>query len=183
MYKDIINNICNKIHTGLIDFEEPRSEASMPTQASSEFITNKQQGDWAEDVIFRAINENSDNIVAVKYGKSDDLVAGDVGFEKFFNDYQNELDTIGKRPDILLFNKCDFDEQLGYDISSQNRNEISEYVSKAIAGIEVRSSAFLINKYTEEANRIVRENTERVIELKNEVLSSYIDLLRQNALS
>ena len=91
MYKDIINNICNNIHTGLIDFEEPRSEASMPTQASSEFITNKQQGDWAEDVIFRAINENSDNIVAVKYGKSDDLVAGDVGFEKFFNDYQNEL--------------------------------------------------------------------------------------------
>ena len=45
-YKDIINNICSNIHTGLIDFDEPRSEASMPTQASSEFITNKQQGDW-----------------------------------------------------------------------------------------------------------------------------------------
>ena len=100
-YKDIINNICSNIHTGLIDFDEPRSEASMPTQASSEFITNKQQGDWAEDVLFRAINDNSENIVAVRYGKSDDLVAGDEGFEKFFNDYQAELDTIGKRPDIL----------------------------------------------------------------------------------
>lgn len=30
-YKDIINNICRNIHTGLIDFDEPRSEASMPT--------------------------------------------------------------------------------------------------------------------------------------------------------
>ena len=100
-YKDIINKICNSIHTGLIDFSEPRSKASMPTQASSEFITNKQQGDWAEDVIFRAINDNSNNIVAIKYGKSDNLVAGDIGFETFFENYQKELDTIGKRPDIF----------------------------------------------------------------------------------
>lgn len=178
-YKDVINEICGNIHTGLIDFDEPRSEASMPTQASSEFITNKQQGDWAEDVIFRAINDNSDNIVAVRYGKSDDLVAGDVGFEQFFNDYQNELDTIGKRPDILLFNKDDFDEQLGYDISSKNSLEIGNYVAKAIAGIEVRSSAFLINRYTEEANRLIDENTAMVIELKRDVLSNYSDLLEQ----
>lgn len=178
-YKDIINNICNTIHTGLIDFNEPRSEASMPTQASSEFITNKQQGDWAEDVLFRAINDNSENIVAVRYGKSDDLVAGDAGFEKFFNEYQAELDTIGKRPDILLFKKEVFDASLGYDISSKPSNEIGDYVSKAIAGIEVRSSAFLINKYTEEANRVVRENTERAIEIKNIVLAQYIDLLEQ----
>lgn len=178
-YKDIINSICKDIHTGLIDFDEPRSEASMPTQASSEFITNKQQGDWAEDIIFRAINDNSESIVAVRYGKSDDLVAGDAGFEQFFNDYQNELDTIGKRPDILLFNKQDFDEQLGYDISSKESSEIKEYISKAIAGIEVRSSAFLINKYTEEANRVIRNNTERALFLKNKILSSYRDLLEQ----
>lgn len=178
-YKDIINNICGNIHTGLIDFDEPRSEASMPTQASSEFITNKQQGDWAEDVLFRAINDNSENIVAVRYGKSDDLVAGDDGFEKFFNAYQAELDAIGKRPDILLFKKEDFNESLGYDISSKSSDEIGDYVAKAIAGIEGRSSAFLINKYTAEANRIVHENTERAIELKNIVLDEYVDLLEQ----
>ena len=178
-YKDIINDICGNIHTGLIDFDEPRSEASMPTQASSEFITNKQQGDWAEDVLFRAINDNSENIVAVRYGKSDNLVAGDEGFETFFNDYQAELDAIGKRPDILLFKKEDFNESLGLDISSKSSNEISDYVAKAIAGIEVRSSAFLINKYTAEANRVVRENTERAIELKNIVLDEYVDLLEQ----
>lgn len=178
-YKDIINEICNNIHTGLIDFSEPRSEASMPTQASSEFITNKQQGDWAEDVLFRAINNNSQNIVAVRYGKSDDFVAGDVGFEKFFNDYQAELDTIGKRPDILLFKKEDFDATLGRDISSKLNAEIGRYVAKAVAGIEVRSSAFLINRYTEEANRVVNYNTSRAIELKDIVLKGYFDLLEQ----
>lgn len=178
-YKDIINNICSNIHTDLIDFNEPRSEASRPGQASSEFITNKQQGNWAEDVIFRAINENSKDIVAVHYGKSDDLVAGDPGFDKFFNDYQNELDTIGKRPDLLLFKAGDFDASLGYDISSKNHNEIGQYVSKAIAGIEVRSSAFLFNKYTEEANRIVEENTERALILRDIILNDYADLLEK----
>lgn len=129
--------------------------------------------------MFRAINSNSKNIVAVRYGKSDDLIAGDIGFEKFFNDYQSELDHIGKRPDILLFKKENFDESLGYDISSKSISEIGDYVSKAIAGIEVRSSAFLINKYTAEANRVVREKTERAIELKNIVLGEYVDLLEQ----
>jgi type II restriction enzyme len=151
----------------------------MPTQASSEFITNKQQGDWAEDVIFRAINEHSRNVVAVRYGKSDDLVAGDSGFEQFFNEYQNELDTIGKRPDILLFRKEDYKEELGYDISSRRSDEIRNYVSQAIAGIEVRSSAFLINKYTDEANRIIHENTEKAMDLKNTILNNYSDLLEQ----
>lgn len=157
MYKNEINKICSSIHTGLVDFSQPRSEASMPTQASSEFITNKQQGDWAENVIFRAVNDNSQKIVAVKYGKSDDLVAGDVGFESFYNSYQTELDLIGKRPDLLLFKREDFNAELGYDISSLTHVEIADYVSKAIAGIEVRSSAFLVDRYTAESNRFVQE--------------------------
>ena len=37
----------------------------------------------------------------------------------------------------------------------------------------------MINKYTEEAQRVVIENTNRVIELKYDVLSNYIDLLKQ----
>ena len=178
-YKDVIHEICHNIHIGLIDFNEPRTKGSMPTPASSEFITNKQQGDWAEDIIFRAINSYSKNVVAVKYGKSDDLVAGDKGFEEFFNKYQAELDTIGKRPDILLFKKEDFNADLGLDISKLESNDIGDYVAKAIAGIEIRSSAFLINKYTEETNRIIRENTENAILLKNTVLSEYADLLEQ----
>lgn len=176
-YTQIIDNICGNIHTGLVDFSLPRNEASIPTLASSEFITNKQQGDWAEDVIFRAINDNSKRLHAVKYGKSDDLVAGDAGFQDFFNRYQNELNTIGKRPDLLLFRIEDFDESLGFDISGMERCVIDNYVRKAVAGIEVRSSAFLYNKYTEEAEKVIRRNTERVIELRDSVLNNYLDLL------
>ena len=179
IYCDKIKKICKDIHTGLIDFSEPRSEASMPTQASSEFVTNKQQGDWAEDVMFRAINRNSKNIVAVRYGKSDDLVAGDAGFEKFFRDYQAELDSIGKRPDILLFKKDDFDSLLGYGISSKPSYEIGNYVAKAIAGIEVRSSAFLMDKYTEATERVISSSIARAIELKHIILRDYVDLLEQ----
>lgn len=178
-YKDIINSICGRIHTGVIDFDEPRSEVPMPTQASSEFITNKQQGDWAENLLFRAINDNSDNIVAVRYGRSDSLVAGDAGFERFFEDYQRELDSIGKRPDLLLFRKEDYDGRLGNDISGLAYEEIGDYVSKAIAGVEVRSSAFLINKYTDETNRIVHENTAKAINLRDDLLDNYYDILEQ----
>lgn len=176
-YKQIINDLCKKIHNGLIDFDKPRSEASRPTQANSEFITNKQQGDWAEDVIFRAINENSSNIVAVKYGKSDNLVAGDTGFENFYKQYQEELDTIGKRPDLLLFKKADFDNNLGTDISQKESSEIGEYVKKAIAGIEIRSSAFLIDKYMQEANRIIESNIRQVISLRDKIIAEFKDIL------
>lgn len=176
-YREVINNLCKEIHSGLVNFDEPRSEASMPTQANSEFITNKQQGDWAEDVIFRAINDNSSNIVAVRYGKSDDLVAGDIGFDDFFNKYQEELDTIGKRPDILLFKREDFDSHLGTDISKKDSCEIGEYVKKAIAGIEIRSSSFLIDKYTQEANKIIADNTKHAMMLRDMILGNYKDLL------
>jgi len=84
---------------------------------------------------------------AVKYGKSDNLVAGEEGFDTFYQDFQHELDTIGKRPDLLIFNKNDFNAILGDDISQIPHHQITDYVKKAIAGIEVRSSAFLIDQY------------------------------------
>lgn len=143
---------------------------SAPTQASSNFITNKEQGDWAENLLFNAINKTFDEVVAVKYGKSDDLIAGDEKFNDFYDEYQNELATIGKRPDLLIFKKSDYLECFGNDISGYPHEEIDEYVSKAIAGIEVRSSAFLVAKY-EEYNRQERDKLLLEIEnLKNEIL-------------
>ena len=74
-YRDRIRELTKNVPVELVDFEQPRDMARTPTQASSNFITNKEQGDWAENLVTRAINENSKNFVAVKYGKSDDLVA------------------------------------------------------------------------------------------------------------
>ncbi len=64
-YYKQIRNITKDIPTTVVDFSIARDRTNPPTQASSNFITNKEQGDWAEDLIFRAINETSKNYVAV----------------------------------------------------------------------------------------------------------------------
>jgi type II restriction enzyme len=113
-----------------------------PTMASSEFLTNKEQGDWAEQIVLRAINDNSPDYRAVKYGRSDSLAAGDPGFEEFYRDYQDEMNSIGKRPDILIFRKQDVgDGEL--DLNDDRT------VTRATAAIEVRSSSFLAKRYSD----------------------------------
>jgi hypothetical protein len=176
-YHERITKLTGNVPTLLVDFEQPRKKASTPTQASSNFITNKEQGDWAENLVTRAINETSKNYIAIKYGKSDDLVAGEDGFGEFYQEFQNELDTIGKRPDLLIFNKEDFDEKLGLDISQIPHYEITEYVKKAIAGIEVRSSAFLIDQYELFMQIKSDKFTKIALETKDYILSEFMDVL------
>jgi len=189
-YYEKIRELTKTVPAALVDFGLPRDPARTPTQASSNFITNKEQGDWAENLVFRAINETSKNFVAVKYGKSDDLVAGEDGFDTFYQDFQDELDTIGKRPDLLIFRKEDFIQELGFDISQISHHTITRYVKKAIAGIEVRSSAFLIDKYeeamqirTEKFSQIALQTRDIILtefqeELKHPSRQAYIDLLQ-----
>jgi type II restriction enzyme len=178
-YYERIRELTKNVPASLVDFSLPRDLARTPTQASSNFITNKEQGDWAENLVNRAINETSKNFVAVKYGKSDDLIAGDEGFDNFYQEFQNELDTIGKRPDLLIFKKSDFDENLGYDISQIPHNKLTDYVKKAVAGIEVRSSAFLIDRY-EAAMQIRTEKFSQVaLQTRDKILTEYSDLLEQ----
>ncbi len=176
-YFNEIRNIVKNIPASIVDFSDERTRTSPPTQASSNFITNKEQGDWAEDLIFRAINETSKNYIAVRYGKSDDLIAGDDGFDSFYNEFQDELDTIGKRPDLLIFKKEDFKEELGFDISKIEHNHINEYVKKAIAGLEIRSSAFLIQKYEKEMQERTDKYLKIVFEIKNKILTEYKEIL------
>ena len=180
-YIDRIRTLTKHIPPKLVDFSKPRDIARTPTQASSNFITNKEQGDWAENLIMRAINENADNHVAVKYGKSDDLVAGEEGFDSFFQEFQEELDTIGKRPDVLIFKKSDFDDSMGYDISHIPHEKIDNYVKKAIAGVEVRSSAFLIDRYEEAMTRRTESFTKEALSIRDVILADYSDLLEHPA--
>ncbi len=176
-YFDDIRQLTTKIPMSIVDFSEPRNRNSAPTQASSNFITNKEQGDWAEDIIFRAINETSKNYVAVRYGRSDDLIAGEKGFQQFYNKFQDELDTIGKRPDLLIFKKEDFDLDLGYDISKIDHAEIIEYVKISIAGLEIRSSAFLIDKYETEMQTRTDDHLHKAIQIRDKILNDYSNLL------
>ena len=176
-YSEKITELTKHIPASLVDFSIPRDQARTPTQASSNFITNKEQGDWAENLVIRAFNEASKNFVAVKYGKSDDLVAGEEGFDTFYQEFQNELDTIGKRPDLLIFKKEDFNETLGFDISKLPHNEINNYVKKALAGIEVRSSAFLIDHYDKAMQERTIRFTEIALKTKQKILSEFTEEL------
>lgn len=175
-YFDELREITKIIPDTIVDFSIPRDRTSPPTQASSNFITNKEQGDWAEDLIFRAINETSKNYVAVRYGKSDDLVAGEIGFDEFYTEFQDELDTIGKRPDLLVFKKSDFDEKLGQDISKLKHSQITDYVKKAIAGLEIRSSAFLIDKYEGEMQERTKTHLEAALMIKDRIINEFSDV-------
>lgn len=177
-YYDRIRELTGNVPATLVDFSLPRDQSRTPTQASSNFITNKEQGDWAENLVTRVINDTSKKFVAVKYGKSDDLVAGEDGFDDFYQAFQNELDTIGKRPDLLIFKTSDFDENLGHDISQIPHSQITDYVKKAVAGIEVRSSAFLIDRY-EAAMQLRTEKFARfAIQTRDRILEEYNDLLQ-----
>lgn len=183
-YHERITKLTENVPSLLVDFELPRSQARTPTQASSNFFTNRQMGDWAENIVFTALNKVSKNYVAVKYGKSDNISAGEIGFDIFYKEFQEELDNIGKRPDLLIFNKKDFDENLGLDISQIPYNDITQYVKKAIAGIEVRSSAFLIERYDESMQKRTENFVAIALSTKNKILQEYSDVLshpsRQN---
>lgn len=176
MYLEKINELICKVNTNIINFEEERRRNSAPTQVSSEFLTNKEQGDWAEKTLLDGINSNSQKYIAVKYGRDDDIIAGEEGFKDFYEKYQEELDTIGKRPDILIFDKKDFPYNTT-NISKFAIEDLEKIVPKAKCGIEVRSSAFLIDKY--EDFMITRNNSliERAIEIKQIILNKYSGLL------
>lgn len=176
-YIERIKNIISKIPSETMDFSQDRKRGIAPSMASSEFITNKQQGDWAEELLFSSINESSRHYVAVRYGKSDDIVAGDEGFKEFYEKYQDELDAIGKRPDLLIFKKSDYREDYGLDIS--DKQDIDEYIKKAIAGIEVRSSAFLHKKYDKCKAEAIEKAKTQALQLKDKIILDYSDLLQE----
>jgi len=141
---------------------EIRMKGRPPSTASSEFLTNKEQGDWAERIVFGAINSNSPEYIALQYGRADSLAAGDHGFSDFYMMYQDELNHIGKKPDLLIFRRSDISDYSPVDLDDD------DVVRKAVAAIEVRSSSFLANKYASFMNdrtRMAGDECERLRQL------------------
>ena len=175
-YTNEIEKIIKKVNKDIIDFNLEREKRPAPTQVSSEFLTNKEQGDWAEKTLIDGINKNSKRYIAVKYGRDDDIIAGEEGFKEFYENYQEELDTIGKRPDVLIFEKKDFPYETT-NISNFELDVLNKIVPLAKCGIEVRSSAFLIQKYEEYMNYRNNMLIEKVLNYKKMILENYSDLL------
>ena len=143
-----------------------------PTSANSEFLTNKEQGDWAERLVVKAINSSPLGFVAVPYGRSDSIAAGDPGFADFYKAYQDELNSIGKRPDVLLFRTKDAPKDI---LEVEN----VDCVRRAIAAIEVRSSSFLCMKYKAVMSQRIADAERRCYELRDIILNPpYGELLK-----
>jgi type II restriction enzyme len=153
-----------------------RMEGRPPSSASSEFLTNKEQGDWAERVVLAAINENCPDHLAVSYGRGDGLAAGDPGFADFYREYQNELNTIGKKPDILIFRRADFLDREHIDLANE------QTVSRAVAAIEVRSSSFLATKYALFMSNRIKHAEQECMRVRRLILQEpFATLLRQKS--
>ena len=170
MYKD---DILYLIEQSPLDIDtEIKMSGRPPTMANSEFLTNKEQGDWAERIVFKAINEYSKEYFAVEYGRSDSIAAGDDGFAEFYMEYQNELNAIGKRPDILIFKVSDFPDR---NIDIEN----DDHIKRAIAALEVRSSS-LADKYAAFMRDRQRQSINKCIEIRNAILGTALsDLLKR----
>lgn len=164
-YKDKINNIIVKISPSIIDLKTVRKRGTPPTQAFSDFLTHNEQGDWAEGILFRSLKESDFGLVPVRYGKSDKIIAGDPRFKDFYNEYQDELDSIGKRPDILLFDPNVYKKDWGDNISALSPQELKKIVPQAAAGFEVRSSAYLTKKFIAKEDRPFLSFTPKVEDL------------------
>lgn len=177
-YIERIDEVIKRVNKNLLDLTVERERGSAPTQVSSEFLTNKEQGDWAEQTFIQGFNNFSKNYVAVKYGRDDDIIAGETGFTDFYEKYQEELDIIGKRPDVLIFEKKDFPYDT-YNISHFDLNVLDGLVPKAKCGIEVRSSSFLINKYNSFMEMKILNAAECIFNIKSVILSRFSDLLKK----
>jgi len=171
MYKD---DILNLIKQSPLEIDtEIQMSGRPPTMANSEFLTNKEQGDWAEKIVLKAINEYSDDYFAVEYGRSESIAAGDDKFADFYLEYQTELNAIGKRPDILIFKISDFPDR---SIDVEN----DEHIRQAVAALEVRSSSFLADKYAAFMRERQQQAITKCTKIRNTIIGTDLaNLLRR----
>lgn len=142
-----IDEAAARVPSTVADLTMARKRGKRPGQAFSDFVIHREQGDWAERVLAEGLRSVlPQGIRVVKYGRSDDILAGEPGFEEFYERYQDELDLIGKRPDVLLF-RGETAALPNNDISTLSLDQLRPIVPSAIAGLEVRSSAFLQKQY------------------------------------
>lgn len=175
-YIEKIESVIKNVNKELLDLNVEREKYGVPTQVSSEFLTNKEQGDWAEKTFIKGINDFSKNYIAVKYGRDDDIIAGETGFAEFYRNYQHELDEIGKRPDVLIFNKKDFPYDTD-NICRLSQEELDLLVPKAKCGIEIRSSSFLYDKYNAYMQGEESFLFKKIFDLKENIINNFSELL------
>jgi len=116
----------------------------VPTDVRSEFLANRAMGDWAEDSLAKAIEQDCLKYQVVKYGDSDSMSAGDPNFAERYKAAVEETLKLGKRPDLLIFPER---YKVPKDISLLPRSNADQFARNALIGVEVRSSKQQALKY------------------------------------
>ncbi|HEX3720999.1 MAG TPA: AccI family restriction endonuclease [Verrucomicrobiae bacterium] len=139
----VVTNLRNKgIHERHLSFggqgSVPERKPTVPTDARSEFLANRAMGDWAEQMLAKAIRAFPDWLV-VQYGDTNRIAAGHPGFRASYLAGLEGTRQFGKRPDLLLFPA---NASITADLSAKSHSETESCVKQAAAAIEVRSSKF-----------------------------------------
>jgi len=136
------------IKRDVIDYRMGYKKPRKPTAAFSEFLINRQLGDWTESLFRTEVNKKLEGFKAVKYGAAGRLVVGDPKFNNFFENYHKEIKRIGKRPDLLIFKRKDLEDlKMPDDISEMESSCLQNVAKKAVVAIEVRSSKYYAATY------------------------------------
>jgi hypothetical protein len=108
------------------------------------------QGQWAEEKVREAINVHP-LLTGIKYGQSRWLFSSKDEFKAYWKKLHEQIMKYGKRPDTLIFKKGEVSEDL--DLSERDEEDIMDIVAKSIAGLECRSSTWILEKYRKSTGR------------------------------
>lgn len=107
-----------------------------PSQAMTKFQMEQALGDWAEDRVAEAINQNP-GFTAVAFGDNDKTLSQDKTFGDIYRAGKVREFEFGKRSDILLFEK---EANPQNDATGLTGEEAEELCAACVAALEVRSS-------------------------------------------
>jgi len=127
-----------------------------------DFLARWSQGSWAESKVIEMIG--SCGYVAVPYGPSrgNPIEREFSGWIRFFEEYQHRLETQGKRPDLLVFEKsfAKSNETI-YKLQDMDDESSSQVASACIIALEVETSLW-------KAKRALLRGTELSFTIKEE---------------
>ena len=114
----------------------------------SDFLMRFSQGRWAEDIVVRTINA-TDEFRAVPYGPSSVAPSDPYEMERYF-ERLDMAGTIGKRPDLLVFSRDDYEairlrlDEVGVaNLPFIPESELDFLHSRAIIAVEVENSLWI----------------------------------------
>lgn len=132
-----------KIHKRYLVFgsvgEAPAKKPYVPNNANSEFLANREMGDWAEESLKSALHAADTTISVSHYGDTGSMIAGAPGFKEMYLAGLEETRIRGKRPDLLVFPKT---LNVQPDLTTLPDAQRTHLAKQSIGAIEVRSSKF-----------------------------------------